>query len=354
MVKESDDIRDVAIIGGGPVGLFAIFQCGMVGLTCDVIDALDDLGGQCTALYPAKPIYDIPAYPTLSGAELVANLMKQASPFDFRAHLGQQVTHFEKDAKDGLFHLKTSKGKEIIARAVIIAAGAGAFGPNRPPLANIEEYEGSAVFYYVRDPQDFKGRDIVIAGGGDSALDWAIVLADIADHVTLVHRRDRFRAAPETVRQMRALVEAGKITLKTGFQLGALGGDGKTLSAVILKTMSGDETRIEADCLLPFFGLSNDLGPIAQWGLALSHKDISVDPLTQATNIEGVYAIGDICAYENKLKLILTGFSEAALAAHQIRAYLFPDQEFHFEYSTTKGVPTTIEQDDEAEKTKRA
>lgn len=333
--------KDVAIIGAGPVGLFAVFQCGMLGLSTIVVDALDDLGGQCTALYPEKPIYDIPAYPEITGANLIGSLVKQAEPFASDYLLSRQVVALEKkqDGEQEYFILETSKGDTLKVKSVLIAAGAGAFGPNRPPLETIEHYEGHSVFYYVKDPKRFYGEDVVIAGGGDSAIDWAVALAPNTRSLTLVHRRDKFRASPSMVEKMRALSAAGKITLKTGFQLSGLDGEGLDLKNVILRTLDGQEERIEARYLLPFFGLANDLGPISAWGLQSDNKDIHVDPLTQETNIKGVFAVGDICFYPKKLKLILTGFSEVATAAHEIRSYLNPDQSFHFEHSTTKGIP---------------
>lgn len=329
---------DVAIIGAGPVGLFAVFECGMVRVKCHVIDALGDIGGQCTALYPEKPIYDIPGFPAIDAADLIANLETQAAPFDPVYHLGQQVTGLEQT--DRGFRLTTSAGTVIAATAVILAAGVGAFGPNRPPMAGIEAYEGGAVQYHVRRRADFAGRRVVIAGGGDSAVDWAISLAEVAEKIYVVHRRDKFRAAPETVERMRALAEpGGKVELVIPYQLHGLQGDGKTLTGVTVRTLDGDERLLEADSLLPFFGLSTELGPIAGWGFEMERKLIATDPATSATSIPGIFAIGDIATYPGKLKLILCGFSEAAMAAHAIYPLVHPDEVLHFEYSTTKGVP---------------
>lgn len=332
---------DVAIIGAGPVGLFAIFECGMVGLKCHVIDALEIIGGQCTALYPEKPIYDIPAHPAISGAGLVENLEAQAESFEPVYHLDQQVTDLAEATLDGekAWHLKTSKGTEIIAKAVIIAGGVGAFGPNKPPLPNLEDYEGASIFYAVLKRDQFKDKRIVIGGGGDSAVDWALSLSEIAAEVYLVHRRDKFRAAPDSVNKLRALHEAGKIELVVPYQLAGLSGENGQLTGVSVKSMGGEMRELPADYLLPFFGLSMNLGPIADWGLELEKKQLKIDPTTCETNQPGIYAIGDIATYPNKLKLILCGFSEAALAAHRIRHQIYPDQAFHFEYSTTKGVP---------------
>lgn len=328
---------DVAIIGAGPVGLFAVFECGMVRLNCHVIDALDMTGGQCTALYPEKPIYDIPGFPQVMAADLIKNLEQQAAPFSPTFHLGQQVQKLTRIG-DG-WQIETSKGAKIECKAIIIAAGCGAFGPNRPPLAGIEQYEGKSVHYMVRAREDFRGKRIVIAGGGDSALDWAISLHDIAAKIYMVHRRDKFRGAPESVARLKQLTDAGKIELVVPYQLSALEGANGQIENVILETLDGQKRSLEADCLLPFFGLSMELGPIADWGLNLDHNYISVDPATAATNQPGIFAIGDIAKYAGKLKLILTGFAEGAIAAHSAYKIINPNQELHFEYSTTKGVP---------------
>ncbi|HPD82305.1 MAG: NAD(P)/FAD-dependent oxidoreductase [Alphaproteobacteria bacterium] len=335
--QKNNGLRDVAIIGAGPVGLFAVFECGMVGLTCHVIDALPEIGGQCSALYPEKPIYDIPAYPEIAAADLIAQLEKQAQAFDPAYHLNQQVVSISNN--NGLWHLKTSSDAEITAKAIIIAGGAGAFGPNKPPLEGIESYENTSVFYMVRQKSAFSGKNIVIAGGGDSAVDWALSMAPIAKSVQLVHRRDKFRAAPESIKKLHDLVDKGALELVTPYQLKSLGGENGQLTSVTVADMQGNEKTLQADILLPFYGLAMELGPIAEWGLNLDHHHISVHPTTCQTNREMIYAIGDIAAYENKLKLILTGFSEAAFAAHDIYKKLHPETPLHFEYSTTKGKP---------------
>jgi len=327
---------DIAIIGAGPVGLFAIFQCGMLGLKTHVIDALEMPGGQCQALYPEKPIYDIPAWPKIDGQDLVKQLMDQAAPFKPVFHLGQQVVTVTKNA-DG-FLLDTSKDMTIQCKAVFIAAGGGAFGPNRPPLHGIEEYEGKSVFYYVRARNEFAGKSIVIAGGGDSAVDWAVSLAEIAKKIYVVHRRDDFRAAPESVNKMRALAESGVVELVIPYQLAGLQGNNGQLSHVHLKTLKGEERSVEADTLLPFFGLASSLGPIAEWNLELNKHQIHVDPATQATNLPGIYTIGDMAFYPGKLKLILQGFSEAAVAAHAAYKFIYPDKVLELTHSTDKGV----------------
>lgn len=329
---------DVAIVGAGPVGLFAVFECGMLKLRCHVVDTLDAVGGQCTALYPEKPIYDIPGYPKIGAAELITQLKTQAAPFDPVYHLDQQVTGLDRTA-DERWRVTTSKGTVIDAKAVVIAGGVGAFGPNRPPLPGIEAYEGTAVQYLITRPELFRDRKVVIAGGGDSALDWAIILADIAADLKVVHRRAKFRGAPESVAKLHALHKAGKLEIVTPYQLHGLDGDGDRLEAVIVATLDGDTRRLEADYLLPFFGLSMNLGPIADWGLGLERHHIKVDQATAATSVPGVFAIGDIATYPHKLKLILTGFAEAASAAHAIHPLVRPDEVLHFEYSTTKGVP---------------
>lgn len=330
---------DVVIVGAGPVGLFAIFEAGMLRLKCHVIDALDAVGGQCAALYPEKPIYDIPAHPKVTGAELVENLHQQCLPFNPTFHLGHQVTSIEQlDDAGKSWRVATSKGVVIECRSIIIAAGVGAFGPNRPPLGNIEHYEGHSVHYYVKSRDSFRDKHVVIAGGGDSAVDWAISLSEVAASVCVVHRRPKFRAAPESEARLNELARQGQINLVTPYQLEGLEGEGHQLKQVIVKSLDGDMKSLQADYLLPFFGLSMNLGPIAEWGLGLERSHITIDPLTAATNRPGVYAIGDIATYPHKLKLILTGFAESAQAAHAIRQFLYPDEVLHFEYSTTKGV----------------
>ena len=329
---------DVVIVGAGPVGLFTVFECGMVRLACHVVDVLDDAGGQCTALYPEKPIYDIPGFPRVEAAELIVRLKAQAAAFKPIYHLGEQVQSLEAQT-GGFWRLTTAKGTTIQAKAVIVAAGVGAFGPNRPPLAGIEAFEGKSVFYYVTRRELFRGKRVVIAGGGDTAVDWALSLAEIADRVSVIHRRDKFRAAPESEARLKALAQAGKIDLVVPYQLHGLDGADGQLTSVAVASLDGAVKKIDADVLLPFFGLSMSLGPIADWGMALERNQIVVDPATTATDKAGIFAVGDVVTYPGKLKLILTGFAEAAIAARSAYALIHPETPLHFEYSTTSGVP---------------
>lgn len=336
---------DIIIIGAGPVGLFSVFQCGMLRMSCQLVDALPSSGGQCVALYPEKPIYDIPAAPRLNAAELIDRLEQQIAPFTPVFHLNQQVTELQRVGEH--WELNTSAGKRLRGRAVIIAAGAGAFGPNRPPLQDIERYEGRHVHYLVSQREQFRNQSIVIAGGGDSAVDWALALVDVAARIYVIHRRDRFRAAPDSVDKMRALADAGKIELVIPCQLASLGSDDASaenpvLSSVTVKMLNGDERRLEADHLLAFFGLASKLGPINNWNLDIHNGGIVVEPTTCATGLEGVYAVGDIATYPHKLKLILTGFAEAAQAAHAAYTVVNPDKALHFQHSTSLGVPAGV------------
>jgi len=328
---------DVAIVGAGPVGLFAVFELGMLRIRSVLIDALDETGGQCAALYPEKPIYDIPAHPAIEAAELIDKLERQIAPFAAPRLMGRRVTGLSGAA--GSFTLTTDRGDTVRAKAVVLAAGAGAFGPNRPPLEGLAAYEASGgVQYYVRRRDALAGKRVVIAGGGDSAVDWALALADIAK-VAVVHRRPKFRAAPEAAARLEELARIGQIELVIPYQLHGLHGAGGVLEGVEVASLDGQHRRLPADVLLAFFGLSMDLGPIAGWGLALERSHVIVDPATCQTSLPGVFAIGDVAAYPGKLKLILQGFSEAAMAAHAIHPIVHPDQALHFEYSTTKGVP---------------
>ena len=331
---------DVAIIGAGPVGLFAAFECGMLKLRACLVDALGEVGGQCAALYPEKPIYDIPAHPAIAAGHLIGNLEAQIAPFDTPRLLARRVDALRGHA--GAFTLHTDRGDTISCKAVILAAGAGAFGPNRPPLPGLRAFEDSgAVQYLVKKREDYRNRRVVIAGGGDSAVDWALSLKDVAEKIYVVHRRPKFRAAPETCAQLEAAAARGEIEMVIPFQLHALHGAAGALEAVEVIDLAGNTRRLDADRLLPFFGLSMDLGPIATWGLDLQHSHVHVTPATCETSTPGVFAIGDVATYPGKLKLILQGFSEAAMAAHAIHPIIHPDTALHFEYSTSKGVPAS-------------
>lgn len=331
-------MTDVVIVGSGPVGLFAVFECGMMKMSCHMVDTLEMIGGQCSALYPEKPIYDIPAHPVILAQQLIDNLAKQIEPFNPIFHLNQKVEKIE-SLEGGQLLIETSLGTKIQTKVLMIAAGVGAFGPNRPPLDGIENFENKSIFYHVKRREDFRGKRIVIAGGGDSAVDWALSLSEIAAHVMVVHRRARFRAAPESTEKLQQLAQQGKIELIIPYQLAGLEGESDQLTSVIVETLTGEKRTLEADILLPFFGLSMNLGPIADWGLGLSQNHVKVDRSTMQTSVPGIYAIGDIAHYENKLKLILTGFAEAAQAAHSARGVVYPREAWHFEYSTTQGLP---------------
>ncbi len=329
---------DVLIVGAGPVGLFAVFQCGMLKMRCHVVDVLEMVGGQCAALYPEKPIYDIPAHPSITGQNLVDQLQAQIAPFNPVFHLGQQVETLHKN-DDGTFEVTTSKGTRFHTKAIIIAAGSGAFGPKKPPLNDLEKYEGSGVFYYVTNKNLFKDKKIVIAGGGDSAIDWAIILADLASKVYVVHRRPQFRGAPDSVEKLHTLANEGRLELVIPYQLSSLEGQNGVLSGVGVETLDGQKRLLEADALLAFFGLSSNLGALSQWGLDGAKQVLAIDPTTGSTNIPGIFAVGDVASYPHKLKLIMTGFAEAAQAAHAAYGFVFPDRALHFEHSTTSGVP---------------
>jgi thioredoxin reductase (NADPH) len=329
---------DIVIIGGGPVGIFTVFQAGMLGMKSVVIEALDYLGGQCTALYPEKPIYDIPAYPKVLAKDLVNNLLEQAAPFNPTYLLGNKVESIVQD-QEGLWNISTDKGEHVQAKVIVIAAGCGSFGPNRLPLAEAEQFEGKSVLYFIDKKDHFKDKQVVIGGGGDSAVDWAIILAEVAKKVYVVHRRDKFRAFDNSIEQLHNCVKSGKVELVIPFQISGLKGAEDKLSAVEVEDMDGNKRTLVADYLLPFYGLKMELGAILNWGLELQKNHIVVDASTMQTNLPGVYAVGDIATYRNKLKLILTGFSEVALAMHSAYNNVFPNKALHFEYSTTRGMP---------------
>ena len=338
MMMDKNYSTDVVIIGAGPVGLFAVFECGMLKMQCHVIDSLEQIGGQLTALYPEKPIYDIPGYPHILAGGLVEKLEEQAKPFSPVYHLNRKVIGI-KTRPDGRWEVSMSSGETLDCAAVIIAGGTGAFGPNRPPLEGLSEFEGKSVFYLVRKRDDFSGKTAVIAGGGDSAVDWAVSLSSVAKKIYVVHRRDKFRAAPAMVQKMHDIAESGKIELVIPAQLHALKGDNGLLRGVEVADLDGNKKTLQADVLLPFFGIAPQLGPIESFGVHVEQHHIPVNPATAETGLKGVFAVGDIAAYPGKLKLILTGFSDAARAAHSIHPLVFPGQEIHFIYSTEKGVP---------------
>jgi thioredoxin reductase (NADPH) len=324
---------DVVIIGAGPCGLFAIFELGLLDLKAHVIDILDRPGGQCAELYPEKPIYDIPGLPVVSGQELTDNLLEQAKPFGPEYHYNEMVEQVQK-LDNGNWQVKTDGGLTFEAPVVVIAAGGGSFQPKKPPIPGIEAYEGTSVFYSVKKMDAFKGKNILVSGGGDSALDWTINLQPIANSMQLIHRRDGFRAAPDSVNKMHALVEEKKMIFHMG-QITELHGDNGQLEGVTYKSKDGELTKIECDTLLPFFGLTMKLGPIADWGLNLDENLIPVDTEKFATNADGIFAIGDINHYPGKLKLILSGFHEAALMAQAAKRIVDPDAKIVFQYTTS-------------------
>ena len=327
---------DVAIIGAGPVGLFSVFELGLLDMKCHLIDILSRPGGQCAELYPEKPIYDIPGYPIINGQELVDNLMKQIHPFGPTFHLGEMVERLESlgTAERPLFRVGTDAGTTIEAKVVIIAAGGGSFQPKKPPIPGLEAFENSSVFYSVRKMEHFRGRRLVIVGGGDSALDWAINLHPLASRVTLIHRRPAFRAAPHSVNAMQALVDSGEMDFVLG-QVTSVKGEAGQLSALVVRKESGETVDLPCDDLMPFFGLTMKLGPVADWGLNLHENLIPTDTERFETSAPGIFAVGDINTYPGKLKLILCGFHEAALAAQKAHHYVYPDKKLVFQYTTS-------------------
>ncbi|EGF31310.1 Thioredoxin reductase [Oxalobacteraceae bacterium IMCC9480] len=325
---------DAVIIGAGPVGLFQVFELGLLEIKAHVIDSLASVGGQCVELYPDKPIYDIPAVPVCTGQELTDNLLKQIEPFGATFHLNQEVTLVEK-RDDGRFNLETSAGTRFVTKTIFIAAGVGSFQPRTLKVDGIDQFDHSQLFYRVRDPVRFDGKNIVICGGGDSALDWALNFVGKAESVILLHRRDEFRAAPASVAKMRELCDNYEMQLiigqVTGFESAADG----TLSGIKVTGADGVTRRLPLDYLMVFFGLSPKLGPIAEWGLDIERKQIKVGTEKFETNVPGIFAVGDINTYPGKKKLILSGFHEAALAAFGAAPYIFPDKKIHMQYTTT-------------------
>lgn len=327
---------DICIIGAGPVGLFAVFEAGLLKMRCHLIDYLPQAGGQLSEIYPKKPIYDIPGYPSILAGELVDRLMEQIAPFKPTFTFGERVEAFEGNAQDG-FVIRGSEGTVIHCRVVVIAAGLGCFEPRKPAARNLESFEGKGVNYMILDPEKFRGRRVILAGGGDSALDWTIFLANVAAELTLIHRSTEFRGAPDSTEKVMQLAAEGKINLLLNTNITAVHGDEQLRQVEV--AMPGGQSRIlDADDLIPLFGLSPKLGPIANWGLNLDGNAIEVDTTDYSTNIEGVYAIGDINTYEGKLKLILCGFHEAALMCQSAYKYVYPDQKLSFKYTTVNGV----------------
>jgi thioredoxin reductase (NADPH) len=329
---------DIAIIGAGPVGLFAVFECGLLKLRCHLIDYLPQPGGQLSEIYPKKPIYDIPGYPTVLAQELVDHLMKQAEPFKPTFTLGERIENLEKKG-DRDFILETNLGTKIHAKAVVIAGGLGCFEPRKPEVTGLEQFEnGKGVNYMILDPEKYRGKRMILAGGGDSALDWAIFLADVAKEVILVHRSESFRGAPDSVNKVMNLAKEGKIKLILNSNLSSVSGNGHLEKVEIVNIKTNEKNAFDTDYLIPLFGLSPKLGPIENWGLNIDKNAIEVNTDDYSTNVEGIWAIGDINTYKNKLKLILCGFHEAALMSHSAYKYINPGVKYTMKYTTVNGV----------------
>lgn len=327
---------DMIIIGAGPVGLFAVFEAGLLGLKCHLIDNLDRQGGQCIELYPEKPIYDIPSRPTVTGEQLVDDLMKQASPFNPTFHLSQQAEALERQ-ENGHWRVTTTRGTMLEAPIVVVAVGAGSFVPKKPPFKKRADFEEKSFDYAIHKMEKYRNKKLVIVGGGDSALDWAISLSAIAEKTTLVHRREEFRGAHDTAMQLLKLAQGDALDVQYGNVTDLKGQDGQ-LSHVEITTLKGDVVNVDCDYMLPFMGLKVKLGPIADWGLNLDKKHVAVNHETFATTQQGIYAIGDVCTYPGKIKLILTGFYEAAVMVRSAFKYAFPDRKMAGGYTTTNSV----------------
>jgi thioredoxin reductase (NADPH) len=336
-VTNSSPIQtDAVIVGAGPVGLFQVFELGLLDLKAELIDSLPQVGGQCAELYPEKPIYDIPAYPVIGAQELIDNLMAQIKPFNAGFHLNQQVERFEKRA-DGRFTVVTSKGTEFDAGAVIIAGGLGSFLPRRLKAKGLDQFGDEQIHYKVTDRERFRGKRLLILGGGDSALDWTMDLAEIAESITLVHRRAEYRGAPASVAKVKTLAEGGKVSERQGLIMQVMG-ENDRITGLEIMDLERNKSVVEGDEILVFWGLAPDLGPIADWGLALEKKQIEVDTEKFQTSIEGVFAIGDINTYPGKKKFILSGFHEAALAAFGVQKYIYPDKRQFVQYTTNSPI----------------
>lgn len=327
---------DILIIGAGPVGLFTVFEAGLLKLKCHLVDSLGQPGGQLTEIYPKKPIYDIPGYPSILAGELVDNLLKQIEPFKPGFTLGERAEKLEK-VDDKLFKVRTNKGTELIAPVIVIAGGLGSFEPRKPPIENIEQFEDSGVDYIIKDPSKYKNKEVLIAGGGDSALDWSIILAEIAKKVTLIHRRTSFRGALDSVEKVMSLANNGKINLITEAQAIGLQGN-NSLENVIIEQEGKENYLFPVDYFIPLFGLAPKLGPLSDWGLEIENNALVVNTVDYSTNIPGVYAIGDINTYDGKLKLILCGFHEGTLMVQSAFKYIYPEQKLSFKYTTVVGV----------------
>ncbi len=327
---------DIAIVGAGPVGLFAVFEAGLLKMRCHLLDVLPQIGGQLTEIYPKKPIYDIPGYPEIKAGELVENLARQIEPFKPGFTLGEKVTEVVRQ-EDGTFEISTSEGTSIACKVLVIAGGLGCFEPRKPEIENLDKFEGKGIAYFVKDPEVFRGKKLVITGGGDSALDWTIHLASVAGHLTLIHRNETFRGAPDSAEKVFELARHGKIDLLLSTNLTGVNGNGH-LDTVSCIDAARNIHNIQSDYLIPLFGLSPKLGPIGEWGLTLDKNAIPVNTIDYSTNIPGIYAIGDINTYPGKLKLILSGFHEAALMAQSAFKYVFPNQKLSFKYTTVNGV----------------
>lgn len=327
---------DILIIGAGPVGLFTVFEAGLLKLKCHLVDSIGQPGGQLTEIYPKKPIYDIPGYPSILAGELVDNLMEQISPFKPGFTLGERAEKLEK-IEEKLFKVTTNKGTELCAPVIAIAGGLGSFEPRKPPISNIEDFEDKGVDYIIKDPEKYRGKRVLVAGGGDSALDWSILLADIANEVIMIHRRTSFRGALDSVEKVMELAKQGKIKLITNAQaIGLQGTD--VLESILIEEEGKEKYSLPADYFIPLFGLAPKLGPIGDWGLEIENNAIKVNTLDYSTNIPGVYAIGDINTYEGKLKLILCGFHEGTLMVQSAFRYIYPEQKLSFKYTTVAGV----------------
>jgi thioredoxin reductase (NADPH) len=327
---------DICIIGAGPVGLFAVFEAGLLKMRCHLMDALPQVGGQLSEIYPHKPIYDIPGYPTVKAQELVDNLLDQIAPFKPTFTLGERVEQITRQ-EDQSFIVATNEHTKVHCKVIVIAGGLGCFEPRKPNIERLEDFEGRGVAYMVKNPELFRDKSVVLAGGGDSALDWTIFLSEVAEKVTLVHRGDTFRGAPDSAEKVFNLAKEGKINLLLKSNVVKLEGNGH-LKEVFIADHANEVTSMDADHLIPLFGLSPKLGPIAEWGLNIEKSAIAVNTTDYSTNVPGIYAIGDINTYPGKLKLILCGFHEAALMAHSAFKHVYPDQRLSFKYTTVNGV----------------